>query len=105
MKDRENFIKAYHEVRESVDFSKIGILPEMDNLVWCMLMGIPEVPADKEDSPDAAMTAIDQRTAILKALFVEVNGCQSDEFLDQGLLRYDQANKTAKKLLSEGGLE
>ena len=101
MKDTEGFIRAYHDFRESVDFERCGLLPEVDNLIWCMLMGIPSVPADDDISADAAVTAIDQRVAILKAVFVEVNKDQSDAFLDRGLIMYDQAGETAKKLLKE----
>jgi hypothetical protein len=101
MQDTENFIKAYHEFRESVDFEKSGILPELDDLVWCMLMGIPPVPADKDSSYEAQVTAIDQRINILKAVFIEVNKDQPEAFLDQGLTRYDQAGKMAKLLLKE----
>jgi hypothetical protein len=105
LEEEETFIRAYHDFRESVDFSMTGILPEIDNLVWCMLMGIPQVPADQDSSPDSPMRAIDQRAAILKAVFVEVNGQQADDFLDQGLLRYDEASKLAKKLLLESESE
>jgi len=101
MEDTSSFIEAYREFRKSVDFDKGGILPEFDHLLWCMLMGVPDVPADSYASPDAPMAAIDQRVAILKAVFVEVNGDQPDAFLDQGLGRYDQAGKMAKKLLNE----
>jgi len=101
MNNTEDFIRAYHEFRESVDFTKGGILPDLDNLVWCMLMGIPYVPADEDTSDDAQIVAIDQRVAILKAIFVEVNGDRADEFLDQGLLMYDRAGIQAKKLLKE----
>ena len=101
MKENPNFIRAYHDFRKSVDFNTTGILPDMDNLVWCMLMGIPQVPADGGNSPEAVVKAIDQRVAILKAVFVEVNGQQTDDFLDQGMVRYDQASKMAKKLLKE----
>jgi len=101
MKENANFIRAYYDFRKSVDFNTTGILPDMDNLVWCMLMGIPQVPADGGNSPDAGVKAIDQRVAILKAVFVEVNGRQADDFLDQGMVRYDQASKMAKKLLKE----
>jgi hypothetical protein len=38
---------------------------------------------------------------ILKAVFVEANKDQSDEFVDEGLRRYDQAGKMAKALLKE----
>jgi len=101
MGDTEDFIRAYHEFRESVDFAKGGILPDMDNLAWFMLMGVPYVPADDDTSDDAQMVAIDQRVAILKAIFVEVNGDRTDEFLDQGLLMYDRAGRQAKKLLKD----
>jgi hypothetical protein len=101
MKGKEGFIKAYHEFRNSVDFTKSGVLPELDSLVWCMLMGIPRVPADEDTSPNAPITAIDQRVVILKAVFVEVNRERTEEFLDQGLAKYDEAGKRAKELLKE----
>ncbi|MBW1705865.1 MAG: hypothetical protein JRJ86_11975 [Deltaproteobacteria bacterium] len=101
MKYGEDFIRAYRAFRESVDFGTGGILPELDSLIWCMLAGVPEVPADEDMSPDAPVTAIDQRVAILKAVFVEVNGDQGDEFIDRGLIRYDRASEMAKKLLKE----
>jgi hypothetical protein len=101
MMDTQGFIRAYHAFRESVDFESCGLLPEMDNLIWCMLMGVPRVPADEDASADAAATAIDQRVAILKAVFVEVNKNQTDAFLDQGLITYDRAGEMAKKLLEE----
>ena len=65
-------------------------------------MGIPRVPADEESSGEAPMVAIDQRVTILKAVFVEVNKNQTDDFINQGLDRYDEACKTAKTLLQEG---
>ena len=95
------FIQAYREFRDSVDFTKRGILPEIDHLVWCIVMGIPDVPADEHPCPDADLRAIDQRVAILKAVFVEVNRDQPEEFLDQGLLRYDRAGRKARILLEE----
>ena len=101
MKQGKSFIEAYHEFRKSVDFTKVGILPEVNDLIWCMLMGIPYVPADEDDVEDVQIEAIDQRVAILKAVFVEVNKGQTDEFLDQGLSRYDQAGRMAKKLSVE----
>ena len=101
MKYGEDFIRAYRAFRESVDFSTGGILPELDSLIWCMLAGVPEVPADEDTSPGAPVTAIDQRVAILKAVFVEVNGDQTDEFIDRGLIRYDRASEMAKKMLKE----
>jgi hypothetical protein len=101
MEENASFLRAYHEFRKSVDFNMTGILPDTDNLIWCMLMGIPRVPADGDNSPESVVKAIDQRVAILKAVFVEVNGQQTDDFLDQGMVRYDQASKMAKKLLKE----
>jgi len=102
MESKSEFVKAYHEFRESVELSGEGILPDLDHVIWCLLMGIPYVPADDDASPNAAVQAINQRVVILKAVFVEVNKNQSDEFLDQGLNCYDQAGKNAKKLLKEG---
>jgi len=99
------FIQAYYEFKKSIDFTKGGVLPDLENLVWCMLMGVPYVPADEYTSEDASVEAIDQRVAILKAVFVEVNKDQTDDFLDQGLIIYDQASKRAKELLEEGGFE
>jgi hypothetical protein len=95
------YIKAYHEFRNSVDLTKTGILPDINNLVWYLLMGVPRVPADEEESQDASFLAIDQRVTILKAVFVEVNRHEGDAFLDEGLQRYDQATKAAKALLLE----
>jgi hypothetical protein len=102
IKDGDTFIRAYHDFRNSVDFSVDGILPELDHLIWCMLIGVPEVPADSDDLADASLVAIDQRAAILKAVFVEVNRRQADDFLDRGLARYDQASQMAKEILQEG---
>ena len=102
MKGTKDFIKAYHDFKKSVDFTKSGILPELYDLTWYMLMGIPRVPADDDSSEEAQMEATDQRVTILKAVFVEVNRDQSDDFLSQGLIRYDQAGKMAKILLQEG---
>ena len=101
MKYSEDFIKAYHEFKDLVDFDKSGILPDLDNLIWYMLMGVPHVPADEDTSEEAGIIAIDQRVAILKAVFVEVNKNQPDDFLNQGLNRYDQASEKAKDLLKE----
>ena len=101
MRDTESFIKAYHELRKTIDFEKDGILPDLENLVWCILIGVPYVPADEYNSEEESIIAIDQRTAILKAVFVEVNRNQPEVFLDKGLLIYDQANRMAKKLLDE----
>ncbi len=101
MKKSGDFIGAYYQFRESIDLGADGILPEPEGLIWCLLMGIPEVPADKEKSAEALLTAIDQRTAILKAVFVEVNRDKPDEFLDQGLKTYDKACRIAKEFLME----
>ena len=101
VEDKEGFLKAYSDFRKSVDFDKVGYLPELDNLVWYMLMGVPQVPADDDPDENAQFIAVDQRLNILKAVFVEVNGQQTDDFLDQGMVKYDQASKMAKKLLKE----
>ena len=45
--------------------------------------------------------AIDQRVAILKAVFVEANRSSDDAFLDEGLSRYDRAGDEAKRLLQD----
>jgi hypothetical protein len=99
--DEDSFIKAYHEFRNSVDLTKSGVLPDIENLVWYILMGVPPVPADQESAEEAPAAAIDQRVSILKAVFVEANRDQSDDFVDEGLRRYDQAGKMAKALLKE----
>ncbi len=99
MHDTDKFIKAYHDFKESVDFKRHGFLPDLDNLVWMMLMGVPSVPADEDTSEAATMVAVDQRISILKAVFVEVNQEREDEFIDRGLLTYDQAGEMAKIML------
>ncbi len=96
-----DFLEAYHKFRDSVDLTKSGFLPHSDNLLWCLLMGVPRVPAD-EDTEEDSIVAIDQRVNILKAVFVEVNKDQPDEFLDQGLAIYDQAGRIAKAMLKAG---
>ena len=101
MTDKGGFIKAYHDFRDAIDFSKMGILPDLDNLVWYMLMGVPRVPADEDPEAFTSSEAIEQRINILKATFVEVNRDQTDDFLNQGLGIYDQAGKKAKVLLKE----
>jgi len=101
MPQKCNFIEAYRKFRESVELSGAGILPEVDHLIGCMLMGIPYVPEDDDPSPDGALEAIDQRVVILKAVFVEVNRAQPERFLDEGLDLYDRAGAMAKKLLTE----
>jgi hypothetical protein len=105
MEDMGGFLKAYREFRRTVDFSKGGILPELDDLIWCMLMGVPNVPADEDATEDAPFRALDQRVAILKAVFVEINGDRSDVFLDRGLRRYDRACQAAKRMLREADEE
>jgi hypothetical protein len=99
--DEDSFLKAYHEFRNSVDLNKSGILPDQENLVWYILMGVPPVPADHEPAEDGPSQAIEQRVSILKAVFVEANRDQSDNFIDEGLRRYDQAGRFAKALLRE----
>jgi hypothetical protein len=101
VENKDRFIKAYHEFRNSVDLTKSGVLPDIENLVWYILMGVPPVPADQESAEESPAVAIDQRVNILKAVFVEANKDQSDEFVDEGLRRYDQAGKMAKALLKE----
>jgi hypothetical protein len=95
------FVKAYYDFRNSVDMTKSGVLPDLDKLVWYMLMGVPRVPADEDPSEDASSIAVDQRVTILKAVFVEANRHETEAFLDEGLQRYDQASKMAKSLLKE----
>ena len=104
MNDNDDFIKAYHDFKRSIDFTKSGILPEKDDLIWCILMGIPSVPADEDSSEDGPMIAIEQRVSILKAVFVEVNKDQPEDFINKGLLRYDESGKIAKQMLEEGNL-
>lgn len=101
MKHTDAFIRAYHDFKKTVDLTKSGILPELDDLVWCMLMGVPRVPADEDSSEEAQIAAVEQRVAILKAVFVETNRNQTEDFIDRGLLIYDQAGKMAKVLLKE----
>ena len=103
--EEDGFIEAYNHFRDAVDLEAEGMLPELDHVVWYMLMGIPEVPADRDASPEGPVRAIEQRAAILKAVFVEVNGGRPDTFLDAGLSLYDQAVAKAKRLLEEGDME
>ncbi len=99
--DSENYLKAYHDFKNSVDFTKKGILPELDNLIGLMLMGVPSVPSDEDKSPEGLAAAIDQRVSILKMVFAEVNQSEPEGFIDKGLLIYDQAGKMAKILLQQ----
>jgi len=98
-----DFIEAYQKFRLQVDLRETGILPDLERLIYTLLVGIPEVPADYEKSDEAVLDAIDQRVAILKAVFVEANRTKDDEFLDKGLRIYDNAGKMAKQLISESG--
>ena len=50
---------------------------------------------------DAPLVAVDQRISILKVLFVEANRDRPDDFLDEGLRRYDLACAMAKMMLKE----
>lgn len=97
----DKFIRAYHDFREQVDFTRGGVLPEVDDLVSYMIMGVPHVPADEDSGEDARLEAIDQRVSIFKALFVEINKDEPEEFVDEGLRRYDQAAGEAKSLLKD----
>ena len=101
MKNLDPFINAYYEFRESVDFSRNGILPDKDNMISYLLMGVPRVPADDNKDTEASLDAIDQRVLILKAVFTELNHAADEEFLDQGLKIYDDAAETAKALLKD----
>ena len=101
MKSRDPFIHAYYEFKDSVDFSRNGILPDKDNMISYLLMGIPRVPADDNQDPQSSIDAIDQRVLILKAVFTELNHDADDEFLDKGLKIYDKAAERAKFLLKE----
>jgi len=82
-----------------VDFTKSGFLPDIDNLIWYLIVGIPPVPADAEDSEEGKLSALDQRLNILKAVFVELNRNMPDRFLDQGLRIYDRAGKSARDMI------
>ena len=101
MEKTEAFIKAYQEFKETVDFSKSGILPDLENMIGYLLMGIPRVPADNDSSDEAALEAVDQRITILKVVFTELNRNATEDFLDQGLGIYDEAGKKLKKILME----
>lgn len=101
VKQQEDYLRAYRNFKESVDFTKGGFLPDLNNLVWYLLAGVPPVPADEDHSEEGQMVALDQRLNILKAVFVELNKSMSDDFLDQGLKIYDQAGESAKAMLLE----
>ena len=101
MKKPDPFINAYYEFRESVDFSRSGILPDKDNMISYILMGVPRVPADDKQDQESSIEAVDQRVLILKAVFTELNHAADEEFLDKGLKIYDRAAETAKILLTD----
>ncbi|MBL7203936.1 MAG: hypothetical protein ISS63_06330 [Desulfobacteraceae bacterium] len=103
MKQQKDYLQAYHDFKESVDFTKGGFLPDLNNLVWYLFAGVPPVPADEDHSEKGQIIALDQRLNILKAVFVELNKSMSDDFLDQGLEIYDQAGRSAKAMLLESG--
>ena len=103
MKQQKDYLQAYHDFKESVDFTKGGFLPDLNNLVWYLFAGVPPVPADEDHSEKGQIIALDQRLNILKAVFVELNRSMSDNFLDQGLKIYDQAGRSAKAMLLESG--
>jgi hypothetical protein len=101
MKKSDPFIDAYREFRESVDFTRSGILPDRDNMVSYLLMGVPRVPADDDPAIESSVDAIDQRVLILKAVFTELNHDADEEFLDEGFTIYDMAAQTAKIMLMD----
>ena len=101
MKTSDPFIKAYYDFKDSVDFTRKGILPDMDNMVSFLLMGLPRVPADERTDAIASIEAIDQRVMILKAVFLELNHDASEAFMDRGLKIYDKAGEKAMLLLKE----
>ena len=100
----DRFIQAYHDFRDSVDFSKRGFMPEVEDIACYLLLGIPPVPADEDPSEEGPIVAIDQRVAILKAVFAELNREQAKDFLDEGMVRYDEAGKRAKRMIRESGI-
>ncbi len=105
MGNYEDFIEAYQRFRRQVDLRETDQLPDLDRLIYTLIIGIPDVPADHEKGEDSILDAIDQRVAILKAVFVEANKAKEDEFLDQGLLIYDKACQMAKEIISESGAQ
>jgi len=102
LKNGDDFIKAYREFKDQVDLNTGGTLPELDDLVCYMLMGVPRVPADRDSGEEAPMVAVEQRINILKAVFVEINRERAEDFIDEGLRRYDQAARMVKLFLEEG---
>jgi hypothetical protein len=103
MGDTTEFLMAYKRFKDQVEMKETKDLPDLERLIYTLLVGIPDVPADHERGEDAPLDAIDQRVAILKAVFVEANRFKEDEFLDTGLLIYDKAGELAKQMIMESG--
>ena len=103
LKEKKGYLQAYYDFKETVDFTQGGFLPDLDNLVWYLLIGVPPVPADEDNSEKGQMAAVDQRLNILKAVFVELNRDMPESFLDEGLDIYDQAGKSVRSMLEENG--
>ncbi len=103
MKENKDYVQAYYDFKETVDFTQGGFLPDLDNLVWYLLAGVPPVPADEDPSETGQMAAVDQRANILKAVFVELNRNMPDQFLDEGLGIYDRAVHSVRDMLKENG--
>ena len=103
MKEKTDYLQAYYDFKETVDFTQGGFLPDLDNLVWYLLVGVPPVSADEDPSETGQMAAVDQRVNILKAIFVELNKSMPDCFLDEGLDIYDQAVRSVRTMLEEDG--
>jgi hypothetical protein len=101
MSEKDAFIEAYHKFRDSIDLNGSGFVPDLEEVAWCMLMGVPRVPADDDPAEEAQEIAIDQRVAILKAVFVEVNRERPKEFLDRGMKIYDEAGRKTKTMLKD----
>jgi len=101
MKKSDPFIDAYREFRESVDFTRSGILPDRDHMISYLLMGVPRVPADDNPATESSMDAIDHRVLILKAVFTELNQNADEKFLDEGFTIYEQAGEKAKIIIRE----
>jgi hypothetical protein len=78
------FVKAYHEFRDSIDLTKSGVLPDMDNLVWYLLMGVPRVPADEDTAQNSPYLAIEQRVIILKAVLSRPTVTKESHFWIRG---------------------
>ena len=105
LKAKRDYLQAYYDFKETVDFTQGGFLPDLDNLVWYLLVGVPPVPADEDPSETGQMAAVDQRVNILKAIFVELNKSMPDCFLDEGLGIYDRAVRSVRTMLEENGEE